>query len=259
MDMKSHLRRQSLVADLRRGLAELTGIPPNRLIVCDVYENPIYELMRDKKPISNIRQNDVLTAYEVDPYTNGCMHVVVTHSLLVIDQDGEEQGPLFGFPFTTSLDAEAICEQVWEHIWKIVDHMASQEGRSEGFMDAHGKHRREGVLKVWIINNQGQPIEVFPSWGENSTSILPVDGLDLPFGAGTLKIKTGSCNHLINDLKWKKECHVIFYQHGRTATNDTGLLVLAHSHKQVSPTVQVVYGLSEKEEEALGKFALRHW
>jgi hypothetical protein len=147
--------------------------------VCDVYENSIYELMHDKKPIANIRPNDVLTAYEVDPYTNACIHVVATHSLLVIDQDGQERHPLFGFPFMTSLDAEATCEQVWEHIWKIVDHMAGQEGRSEGFVDARGKHRREDVLKVRVVNNQGQPIEVFPSSeDENSTFILPITSTD---------------------------------------------------------------------------------
>ena len=172
------LRRQCLVADLRRGLAELTGVAPNRLMICDVYENSIYELLHDKKPIANIRPNDVLAAYEVDPYTHSSIHVVATHSLYMIDQDGQEQRPLFGFPFMTSFDADATCQQCWEHLWQMMDHMATQEGRSDGFVDAEDKYRRSDVLKIRVVNSQGQPVQVFPAEDGNSTSILPIDSND---------------------------------------------------------------------------------
>jgi hypothetical protein len=146
--------------------------------LCDVYENTIYELLHDKKPIANVRPNDVLAAYEVDPYTQSSIHVVSTHSLLMIDQDGKEQRPVFGFPFMTSFDAEATCHQVWEHLWKTIDNMAGQEGRSEGYVDAKGKHRREDVLKVHIVNSQGQHIKVFPAEDGNSTSTMPMNSND---------------------------------------------------------------------------------
>jgi hypothetical protein len=54
-------------------------------------------------------------------------------------------------------------------------------------------------------------------------------------------IDTTGCHHkaylcvgvdLIDDLlKRNKENHIVLYGHRRTATNDTGLLVLAHNKK----------------------------
>ena len=162
------LRRQCLVADLKRGLGELIGIPPSRLIICDIYEHSIYELLHDKKPIAQIRPNDVLAAYEVDPYTEKSIHVVATNSLLGVDQDGQEQRHLFGFPFMTSFAAEATCKQVWKHVWKVVGHMASQEG----------SYRSEDLLKIRVVNSQGQPVQVFPCEDGNATSILPIRSVD---------------------------------------------------------------------------------
>lgn len=172
------LQRQCLAADLKLELAKLTGISSSRLILCDIYENSIYDVLNDKKPLANIRPNDILGAYEVDPYSVSRIHVVATHSLKVIDEDGEEKRPLFGFPFMTSFDVDSTCEQVWEHVWRVVARMVTEKERNDGYVDAENKYQREDILKIRVVNSQGQPVRLFPSLsstekGHNLTSILP--------------------------------------------------------------------------------------
>jgi ubiquitin carboxyl-terminal hydrolase 4/11/15 len=181
------LSRHCLVADLRRELSGLTGVPPNRYILCDIFENSIYELLNDKKAVSSFRSSDLLAAYEVDPYTNSSIHVVATHSIQVeewssSEEKGGESSPmrLFGFPLMVSFDANSTCTQVYESIWEHIDYAVVQDGSPDGYVDKDGKHRREDMLKIRIVDSQGKPIVVFedPKATEDSdesktTSILP--------------------------------------------------------------------------------------
>jgi ubiquitin carboxyl-terminal hydrolase 4/11/15 len=182
------LSRNSLVADLRRELSGLIGVPPNRFILCDIYENSVYELLHDKKTISSFRSSDVLAAYEVDPYTNSSIHVVATHAMRVESplsegKDDERPSPsqmqVFGFPLMTSFDANSTCKQVYACIWEHMDTAVVQDGAPDAYVDKNGKHCRQDVLQIRIVDNQGKSIVISqdPKATEASedskTSILP--------------------------------------------------------------------------------------
>lgn len=167
------LPRQSFVADLRRTLAEMTGIPPDRLILCDIYDNTVYELLNDKKHISTIRPNDVIGAYENEPYGSKSIHVIATHSLRMKDQSGKEQLAGFGFPVVTSFSEDLKVSEIWEHAWQHVDHIVSQDGSSDGYVDVNKTVRREDIFKIRLVDGHRKPVEVFQTPDGSLSSFLP--------------------------------------------------------------------------------------
>ena len=140
------VKRGSCTVDIRKELSDLCGIPPDRLHICDVYDHAIFEILKDNKPVSSIRGNDVLAAYELPPYDDEVIHTVATHALVSKDSNGDTQMDVateleasaelspeavslepFGFPFMTAFDSHSTCRQVWDHIWKTVTNMATPE------------------------------------------------------------------------------------------------------------------------------------
>lgn len=174
------IERQCLISDLKRALSEMTGIPVAKLILADLYEHNIYELLNEKKLISSIRPNDIIAAFEVEPYTNSSIHVVTTHSIKEKDKKKQQVSALFGYPSMTSFDADFSCKQVWEHVCKLVSHLVCEEGAGDdGYVDDQMQYRFEDVLQIHIINNARAPREVFPSSRDDDdtkkTSLLPID------------------------------------------------------------------------------------
>ena len=169
------LPRHSLVSDLINEISSLTGIQTSRIHVADVFRHNIFEIFNEKRPVSNIQQNDFLAAYEVDPYTESSIHAVVNHCFMATDQNGQRKRIPFGFPFMTSFDAGATCRQTWEHLWDIVDHLVRQEGSDEGYVDRSGKYPREAILDVRCVNGRGEELNVFPDEDGNPTALLPFD------------------------------------------------------------------------------------
>ncbi len=173
------LNRLCLVADLKDGLAGLTGIPVNHLVLADIFENVVYELLDDKKSVSTIRPNDLIVAFEVDPYTDKGIHVVATQSILVQDKAGKFQRRNFGFPLMTCFDADLTCRQVWDHMWTHVDRFVRQKGSQPDYVDSQNLYKRNDILKIHVVNNQGQPVSLFSSELGTTTSAIPFDSDEL--------------------------------------------------------------------------------
>jgi hypothetical protein len=76
------VKHGSLGVHVQQALSELCGIPTERLALCDVYENSIYEIMKDSKPVYTIWASDILAVYDVDPYTDTTIHAVASHVLV---------------------------------------------------------------------------------------------------------------------------------------------------------------------------------
>ena len=169
------LNRQCLVADLKEALAKLTGIPVIHLVVADIFENAVYELLDNKKSVSTIRPNDCIAAFELEMVSERVIHTIATQSLLVMDKTGKQQRPNFGFPLITSFDAGLTCRQVWNYLWMHFDHFVRQEGSQGEYVDSQNRYRRSDVLKIHVVNNQGQPVPLFPTEEGVMTSQLPWD------------------------------------------------------------------------------------
>lgn len=53
------------IADLKKAVQDLSGVPAKRMIVADVWHNRIYRFLEDDGAISEIRSNDKIYVYEV--------------------------------------------------------------------------------------------------------------------------------------------------------------------------------------------------
>jgi ubiquitin carboxyl-terminal hydrolase 4/11/15 len=168
------VKRGSLGVNVQQALSELCGIPSERLAICDVCENSIYEILNDNKPVSTIRASDVLTAYEVDPYADTTIHAIATHALVLNENNNksnteatteleasaemaeEESLEAFGFPFLTSFNSQLTCREVWEHVWKVVKNVVAPE-----FSKGADDNSLRSLLRIRIVDNTGASRPVF--------------------------------------------------------------------------------------------------
>ncbi len=169
------VKRGSFTVDLRRNLSQLCGIPPERLHLCDIYEHSIFEILKDNKPVSTIRVNDVLAAYEVPPYDDNTIHAVATHALVHENDDkrmdvsselaasaelSSEEGSMepFGFPFLSSFDSHSTCRQVWNRMWHTVTTTVAPEYFAKNEMDVE---TLKSMLRIRVVDNAGKSRPIF--------------------------------------------------------------------------------------------------
>ena len=166
------VKRGSLVVDVREALSELCGIPSDRLVICDVYDHTIYEILKDGKPVSSVRASDVLTAYEVDPYTDTTIHAIAAHAIVnensksnteatteleASAEMSEEWLDAFGFPFLTSFPSQLTCREVWDQVWKVVKNVVAPKFFNGDDTD----NSLKSLLRIRIVDNMGRSRPVF--------------------------------------------------------------------------------------------------
>jgi hypothetical protein len=161
-----------------------------------VYDHAIFEILKDNKPVSSIRGNDVLAAYELPPYDDEIIHAVATHALVSKEMDGadkqmdvhvatelEASAELspeaaslepFSFPFMTAFDLHSTCRQVWDHIWKTVTHVAAPEFVARVKEGGDTEECLKSLLRIRIVDNLGKARPVFLD-DMDSSNILGVD------------------------------------------------------------------------------------
>lgn len=159
------VRSGGLVGDVRLELSNLCGIPTTRIILCDVYDSVICEILPDNKSVLSIRSSELITAYEVDPYTSASIHVIACHAVPNSSDNAsktleEDTNECFGFPFLTSFRADYACKEVWDHIWQLVRYtVIDLASGDEEVNDAPHKD----LLQIRVVNNERNPEPVFPS------------------------------------------------------------------------------------------------
>jgi ubiquitin carboxyl-terminal hydrolase 4/11/15 len=165
-----HLRRGERMADFKRALSELCGIPVARLVICEVFENEICQVYADTKPVSEINPVEFMTAYDVDPLLGSktCFHAIANHKLWEPSPpnsqfQGQTEG--FGLPFMMSFSTETTCRELWDLVWSNVERMViSSDDRN--------------LLQIRLVTQQGQPKNVFPKNEADESGIEEKDNLD---------------------------------------------------------------------------------
>ncbi len=141
----------SHLGDVKSQLSSLSGIPTERLSICDVYQSRIYEIINDNKDTSDLNQDDIVMAYEIDPYTPSTMHVVATQYQ---KGDSDDKFPI-GYPLLTSFGVNLSCHEVLMHLLNRLSYLP---------------FANDLQVTVRIIDNNGSPLKVFEN---NSSSIIP--------------------------------------------------------------------------------------
>jgi len=115
--------------ELKRSLSQICDIPFDRLTMVEIYDNKIHQLLDDNNVVSSIGRNDLIAAYEVNPYTSNFIHAVISlRHIGIVPSDGdgneetkEKKGLVrFGFPILMSFRSSSTCAEAREHIWRQV-------------------------------------------------------------------------------------------------------------------------------------------
>ena len=146
--------KHATLGDVKLQLSSLSQIPTSRLAICDIYQSSIYEIIRDEKSISALNNDDVIVAYEVDPFTPSTMHVIAGH----VRSSGATGKSSIGYPLFTSFSTDFSCRQVIQHFHSRLAYLAP-EGTS---------------FEVRLAESSGQPIQAFPDpLSESLSAVIP--------------------------------------------------------------------------------------
>ncbi|CAJ1957286.1 unnamed protein product [Cylindrotheca closterium] len=169
--------RRGSVADLKSKLAEQTGVSQSKIVFADIYNHTIYELLHDNKAVHKIGANDVVAAFEIEPFTSRSIHAVAVNTL-VCKGDGEERDKtLIGYPLMISFHIDLPCQQVWERLWRMLRHYIGEKNGDDDIDDEDFKP--EDILKIHIIDGKSKaPIDAFSTGDGKLTSLLPVHSSD---------------------------------------------------------------------------------
>jgi len=156
------IARTESMEDVRQSLSQLCGIHHTRLTLCDIYENTIYEFFTSGKKIAELGKDDLIGAFEVDPYAPSTMHAIAIHVNLS-DSNGADSKETFGYPLLTSFHLNLTCHQVWNHIWRQISHLLQSEN------DHFDPETKKSSMQIRIVDNQGLPRSIFREINKNTS------------------------------------------------------------------------------------------
>jgi ubiquitin carboxyl-terminal hydrolase 4/11/15 len=178
------LARDCSMADLKLALADVTGISQTNLMLAEIYENAIYDVIKDDaKKVSTIGSNDTIAAYETDSIleddqrSNRVLYALATQFLIVRNKEGNLGRAKIGFPLMVVLDPQASCRDTWNRLWLQVDALVRQPGarRHIDYVDEQNQVQRHDLLAIRVLSNQGRPAPIFSTPDGAATSLLPHD------------------------------------------------------------------------------------
>lgn len=164
------IRRNKTIFELRTTLAGLSGIPAEMLVVCEVLEHVIVDKPKLSNPVSDIRSDDFMVAYELEHFCT-VFHLVVSHNRVEVSdmdiQDNEVKMEPLGFPFMTTCPNDWTCKEIWDYLWTKVAHFVSHEDETDG----EQKH----LLKIRLHDGRGKSLCIFSSGNDQFSPYLPSD------------------------------------------------------------------------------------
>jgi ubiquitin carboxyl-terminal hydrolase 4/11/15 len=164
------LSKNGRMFDIKANLSKITGLPIERIALCDIYDNSIYEIYQDNKNVSVIEKDDIVAAYEIDPYSTSIIHAISTHwKYKTLPQSEEEnmtiQRRLIGYPMLSSFGIDLSCREVWHHYCRRMSYIFPEVEEEE----------RLQLLKLRLVNANGKPIAVF---GKSSSLEQEMNSID---------------------------------------------------------------------------------
>jgi len=162
--------RNGRLGDIKRTLALSCGVPPDRLLLCDLYEHGVYDFLTDERPASKLMPDDMVGAYEMAPYGREVLHTIVMHSEMVADpaMNGGVGFKMFGYPVLMSFPMDSTCGEIWDRVWGRVSHLVVHDADEEEKEEEGGKDGKRPFMQIRIVaDGRGQPCPIFKGGDED--------------------------------------------------------------------------------------------
>ena len=147
--------KHATMGDIKLQLSSLSQIPASGLAICDIYQSSLYEIIRDGKNISALNNDDVIVAYEIDPYTSSVMHTIAGHVII----GGNTGKTSIGYPLFTSFSINLSCRQVIQHFQSRLAYLAPEGA----------------AFQVSLTDSSGHPNQAFVDPLSDSLSAIVPD------------------------------------------------------------------------------------
>jgi len=169
-----YMGRNSPIREVKEGIAQLCDVDPRRITLCHVFKSQIESIVPDNKCVADLRHNDIVMAYEIEPLNEAnTFHFVIHHRLItkdpapmLLEDSDNEEDEAFGFPLLMSFSVDATCAEVWASIWQMMRFAVSDEAKDEV------------RLRCFSVRTQANR-RVFSSGADEKSEFLPKD-LDEP-------------------------------------------------------------------------------
>ncbi len=167
------IRRNATLTDLRANLAALSCVAAEKLVICEVMNHVIVERPNLLNPVSDIRSNDLMLAYEVE-HAGAVLQIVASQNLVegadLEFADNDVTAEPFGIPFLATYPMNSTCKQVHEYIWSKVAHLVSH--------DNEDNDDQRNLLKIRLHDGRGRSLCLFPSDNGQLSPYVPSDSED---------------------------------------------------------------------------------
>ncbi|CAM9499221.1 unnamed protein product, partial [Chrysoparadoxa australica] len=118
------VHRSAVCADINAAVSRLTGLPQDRLLLTEIEDSNITRLINTESAASRIRDDAVLVAYEIIPFSRAdTAHCVLLQRCF--SKSVREPPALFGMPLVLSFNINLKCSQLKELVWKQIRGMTT--------------------------------------------------------------------------------------------------------------------------------------
>jgi len=181
-----HVRRDHPISHVKMELSRMSGIPRERLHVCECYDGVVARMFRDEHTVSMIKPKDMIVVYEAESMQNPrqeSFHVLLKHRKPVPNPIGdsessEEDLEAFGLPLLLSFPTKLSCREVWEHLWLVVQDKVDEEYRDrfKEVVQFRLHNGEERGIPAFTISAEGEPKQGGEESEVERTSLIPRDG-----------------------------------------------------------------------------------
>lgn len=99
------VQKYGTIMDLKESLGKLSGLKPETIVICDVYNFRFFKQFSDQESLDNITERDVICAYEL---IVGSENTIKYFPLVFRKEEGKHRKSLFGHPLVLSVEGETI-------------------------------------------------------------------------------------------------------------------------------------------------------
>lgn len=140
------------VGDMRAKLVDMTGVPSERLFICEVYQSRVYKILLDTTALRSIQPRDIIFVYEMDEGTEGSRVQILNRKPAVSAYGGPDK---FSYPLVLGLPKDCTHRAFRTKIQTLVNSML-KAGQADRFLFGSGAVTPETTMMTKTTHHRSQ-------------------------------------------------------------------------------------------------------